>query len=307
MATREQIDATYNYQDEIFRLSFGEMASITCAMYDGDFTKTLEQAQADKNTHILEGLDYRPGFRVLDIGCGWGSVLDAVRRSEGRGVGITLSSSQATACRRNGLDVYVMDWKDMSAGTFGPFDAVISLGAFEHFCSVEEHLTGRQDLIYRSFFRLCYELLPPGGRLYLQTMLWGVEPPKYSRISIHAPKNSREYILAVLEKYYPGSWLPNNVDQIGAAARPYFQMLSKKNGRLDYIQTLNEFDRKLRRLSVRKLYCAAKFVPSALWDRDFRYKLISAWRNYNRECFVQGIMDHERMIFERVAEPSGEH
>jgi len=63
MATQKEIDSTYNYMDEIFRLTFGEMADITGAMYNGDFSKTLEQAQK-KQTRIHNGrFRYNKGFQ----------------------------------------------------------------------------------------------------------------------------------------------------------------------------------------------------------------------------------------------------
>ncbi len=53
------------------------------------------------------------------------------------------------------------------------FDAVASLGAFEHFCSPDDYQAGRQEEIYRDLFARVSSLLPPGGRFYLQTMVFG--------------------------------------------------------------------------------------------------------------------------------------
>ena len=94
MATGRQIEATYDYLDEVWRLSLGDRADITCAFFDGDYGKTLERAQADKHRYILDGVRFRPGMRVLDVGCGWGGLLDTVRRRGGTGVGLTLSPRQ---------------------------------------------------------------------------------------------------------------------------------------------------------------------------------------------------------------------
>ena len=71
MATQTEIADTYDYMDEIFRLSLGESADITGAMYNGDFSLTLEQAQKQKHEYILNGINFKPGDKVLDIGCGW--------------------------------------------------------------------------------------------------------------------------------------------------------------------------------------------------------------------------------------------
>jgi cyclopropane-fatty-acyl-phospholipid synthase len=52
MATQQEMEATYNYMDEIFRLSLGETGDLTCAMYNGDLSKTLAQAQRDKHAYV---------------------------------------------------------------------------------------------------------------------------------------------------------------------------------------------------------------------------------------------------------------
>jgi cyclopropane-fatty-acyl-phospholipid synthase len=298
MATPEQIEWTYDYQDEICRLSLGRVPSITCAMYDGDTSKTLEQAQEEKNRYILEAVRFRPGFRVLDVGCGWGAVLDAVRRGGGHGVGVTLSPRQAAACRACGLDAHVLDWRAMVPDTFGRFDAVVSLGAFEHFCTPEEYQAGEQEAVYRRYFRLCHDLLPPGGRMFLQTMLWGKKVPGVNEVRLDAPVGSDEYVLASLAKYYPGSWLPANLTQIATCAAPWFRLVSSKNGRRDYIETLLQFRRRVWRPSLPKLWCALKLLPRFLRDHDFRLAIRSFMSGHNRECFIRNIMDHERIVFE---------
>lgn len=299
MATLEQIQATYDYLDDIVRLDMGEFGEVTCALYDGDFSKTLEQAQQDKHAYILTGIRFVEGFRVLDVGCGWGPFLKTVKDRGGRGVGVTLSPKQAAACRRNGLDVHLMDWKSVDPETFGPFDGIVSVGAFEHFCSVDEYLSGAQEQVYGSFFSRCRLLLPSGGRLYLQTMTWGRNAPTYKDISLSARKGSNEYILAVMQRAYPGSWLPAGEEQIERCAAPYFRLVSRKNGRLDYIETMNQWDR-VWKWSARKLTPALKMLPNFLTDADFRYKLESLRDGNNKVCFIREVMDHQRLVFEAI-------
>ena len=69
MATRADMEFTYSLIDRIFRLSLGEMADFSGAKYDGDFTLTLEEAQARKHEYIVEQIGIGPGRRVLDLGC----------------------------------------------------------------------------------------------------------------------------------------------------------------------------------------------------------------------------------------------
>src|SRR5437867_12019562 len=152
MADRDDLEFTYSLIDRIFRLSLGELADFSGAKYDGDFSLSLEEAQRRKHEYVAEQIGIGPGRRVLDLGCGWGPLLDFTRRRGGTGVGITLSSAQAAACRRHGLDVRLYDARLLTRDSFGSFDAVASLGAFEHLCSPDEHRAGRQAELYRRLF-----------------------------------------------------------------------------------------------------------------------------------------------------------
>lgn len=304
MANQRQICETYNYMDEIFRMTFGENADITCAMYNGDFSKSLEQAQFDKHEYILNALNVRENSTLLDIGCGWGPLLRKVKERKANGIGLTLSTKQADSCKTQGFQVYVKDWKEISTDSeFKKFDAIASVGSFEHFCSIEEYLTERQEEIYKKFFQFCHDRLPHGGRLYLQTMMWGKNAPSYRDISLKAEWGSNEYIIAVLEKFYPGSWLPYGEGQIVKIAAPYFKVVLLNNGRKDYIETMNEWSKKINKFSFNKLMKVLSLLPDFIKDKDFRYKIESLifLGGYNKECFVREVMDHQRIVFERLS------
>ena len=96
----------------------------------------------------------------MDIGCGWGPVLNHLRKIKAKGTGITLSQGQYEACKSKGFDVYIHNYRDLTPDTFGKFDAVISVGAFEHFCSIEEYKNGLQEKVYGDFFKTVADLLP---------------------------------------------------------------------------------------------------------------------------------------------------
>ena len=298
MASQKEIGLAYNYLSEILRLTYGENFDYSCAMYNGDFSMSLEDAQANKHAYILNNLNFQPDQRVLDVGSGWGPVLAAVRRAGGHPVGITLSTKQVEVCRKNGFEVYLQDWKDMTFDTFGRFDGLVSVGSFEHFCSMEEYRNGRQDQIYDRFFKLCRGLLPEQGRLYLQTMMWGKNVPKYEDISVSRKKGSDGYLVAVLAKFYPGSWLPFGEEQIIRCAEPYFRVVSLNNGRTDYLETMKQWGR-VWEFSFPKLWAAMKMMTTVFRDREFRYKLEEVWNGYQRQCFERGIIDHQRMVLER--------
>jgi len=299
MASRQEIESTYNYMDQLFRLTYGECADISAAMFNGDFSKTLEEAQRDKHEYILDNIHCEAKSRILDVGCGWGPILNAIRNRGAKGVGVTLSTKQMEACKHNDFEVYIKDWREMTADTFGMFDGLTCVGAFEHFCSAAEYLAGQQEAIYQKFFELCHSLLPEGGRLYLQIMMWGKNAPKYEEISLNAPKDSAGYILAVLEKFYPGSWLPAGEEQVLRVAAPYFKPISLNNGRKDYIETFERWS-SVWDFSLPKLWVGLKTLRYAFVDQDFSYRVRSLRNGYNKECFKREIMDHQRIVFEKV-------
>lgn len=300
MGTQAQMEATYNYMDEYFRLSLGENADIDGAWFDGDYSKTLEQAQEDKHEYVLQMLHFRPGARILDIGSGWGPFLKAAKERGGHAVGLTLSTKQAEACRRGGHEVYIKDWKDVTVDTFGKFDGIVCIGAFEHFCSKEEFDAGKQEEIYEHFFRLCHDLLPEDGRVYLQTASWGRNAPKFEDISVKAKKGSNEYVVAYLMRFYEGTWPPLSKEQLVRVASPYLKLISSKNGRKDYIETLNQWGKRNYAFSFPKLIAFVKMMRYFLIDPNFRYKLHCLLGGYSKVGFRREIFDHERIFFEKI-------
>ena len=173
MAEREDIDFSYTLTDRVIRLALGELADFSGAKYDGDYSLTLEQAQRRKHDYVADQIGSGPGQSVIDLGCGWGGLLNYIRSRGATGVGLSLSSAQVAACRRHGLDVHLQDARKVTRERFGAFDAAARLGAFEHFCSPDDYRAGRQEDVYQDFFARVASLLPVGGRFYLQTMVFG--------------------------------------------------------------------------------------------------------------------------------------
>jgi cyclopropane-fatty-acyl-phospholipid synthase len=298
MADRDDVEFTYSLIDRVFRLSLGELADFSGAKYDGDFTLTLEQAQRRKHEYVDEQIGIGPGRRVLDLGCGWGPLLDFVRSRGADGVGVTLSSAQAAACRRHGLDVHLQDARLVTAASFGLFDGVASLGAFEHFCSPEEHRAGRQDEIYRDLFARVANLLPEGGRLYLQTMAFGRNMIPLDEVDLGAPRHSDAWYLALMGRQFPGSLLPLGEQQIARAAAPHFRLASSMSGRLDYIETIRQWRARFAAPSVRKTLLKLRLLPRWLSSEDFRLAFTSGV-SANSVCFERELLDHHRLVFER--------
>jgi len=298
MASREQIDFTYSLTDRVFRLSLGELADFSGAKYDGDFSLSLEQAQRRKHEYVAEQIGIERGRRVLDLGCGWGPLLAFIRARGAVGLGVTLSEAQCIACQRHDLDVHLYDARRLDSTSFGRFDAVASLGAFEHFCSPDEYRAGRQQDTYRGIFERVASILPVGGRFYLQTMVFGRNMIPLEQVDVHAPRDSDAFVLALMERQFPGSWLPSGLAQIVRCAQPSFRLISSSNGRLDYIHTIEQWNARIGARSLKKSLLKLRLVPRWLRSADFRLAFTSGV-SANRVCFERDLLDHYRLVFEK--------
>jgi cyclopropane-fatty-acyl-phospholipid synthase len=150
----------YDVSNRFYELVLGPSMAYTCAVYPSA-EATLEEAQEEKFDLVARKLDLQPGMRLLDVGCGWGSmVMHAARQYGVRALGVTLSLEQAQWAQRaieeaglSGLaEVRHMDYRDVSESGF---DAVSSIG-------LTEHIGGEQLPAYTHHL---LERLRPGGRL----------------------------------------------------------------------------------------------------------------------------------------------
>ena len=301
MANKADLDFTYTTIDEIFRLSMGETADYSGAKYDGDFTMSLEQAQWKKNKFIADSLNIDKNSKVLDMACGWGPFSHYITREiKASSIGLTLSEGQAKACQKNGLKVYVKDCRYIKPEDFGTFDAIACIGGLEHFCSIEEWRKGNQEKIYSDFFKTLNDLLPKGGRFYMQTMTFSKNMIEYEDMDIKAKRGSPAHVMALMVKEFPGSWLPYGPQMVIRNAKPHFKLISKSSGRLDYIETISQWRKRFRKFNLRKYWLYLSLVPRFLRDSEFRHQVSVFNISPNKICFEKEIMDHYRMVFEKL-------
>ncbi len=212
---------------------------------------------------------------------------------------MTLSSAQEKACRRHGLDARIHDARQVDADTFGAFDAVASLGAFEHFCSPEEYDAGQQEEVYRRFFERVAGVLPDGGRFYLQTMTFGRNMIPMEEVDIEAERDSDAWYVALMGRQFPGSLLPFGKEQIAGCAEPDFRLVAATSGRLDYIETIRQWRQRFAARSFRKSLVKLRLVPRWLTSADFRLAFTSGV-SANSVCFERELLDHYRLVFEKT-------
>lgn len=301
MANKQDLDFTYSTIDEIFRLSMGETGDYSGARYDGNFSMSLEEAQLAKHKFIADSLNITQGSKVLDMACGWGPFSRYITHERGAtSIGLTLSEGQAAACQKNGLNVLVQDCRYVKPEDFGKFDAITCIGGLEHFCSVEEWKEGKQEKIYSDFFKILNDLLDVGGRFYMQTMTFSKNMIDYEKFDIHARKGSAAYVCALMAKEFPGSWLPDGPEMVIGCARPYFKLISQSSGRLDYIETIGQWRKKFRKFNLKKYWLYLTLIPKFITNKEFRHQVAIFRVSPNRICFEQEIMDHYRLVFEKI-------
>jgi len=301
MAEKKDLDFTYSTIDEIFRLSMGETGDYSGAKYDGDFSMSIEEAQKAKHKFIADSLHIKKGSKVLDMACGWAPFTNyIVKEREAKSIGLTLSQGQADACQKNGFNVVVKDCRYIKPEDFGMFDTITCIGGLEHFCSVEEWQKGNQEKVYSDFFKTLYNLLPIGGRFYMQTMTFSKNMIDFDKLDVNADKESTAYIMALMVKQFPGSWLPYGPEMVIRNAEPHFKLISKSSGRLDYIETIGQWRKKFRKFSLKKYWLYLSLIPRYISDKEFRHLVAIFKVSPNRVCFEREVMDHYRFVFEKI-------
>ena len=173
----EAVRHHYDLSNAFYRLVLGPSMVYSCAYFE-DPDETLERAQERKLDLICRKLMLGPDQRLLDVGCGWGSLaLHAARHYGAEVVGITLSEPQADFARERAAELglerqvrfEVADYRELSAGRF---DKIASVGMFEH--------VGQAQLT--DYFDRLRRLLAPGGLL----LNHGI-----GRLSPHRPETDR--------------------------------------------------------------------------------------------------------------------
>jgi cyclopropane-fatty-acyl-phospholipid synthase len=202
----------YDTGNDLFEAMLDKRMVYTCGCWEG--VDNLDDAQKKKLEIICEKLRLQSGQKLLDIGCGWGSLAKyAAENYDVTITGLTVSREQQQLARERceGLPVEILlqDYREMNV----QFDRIVSLGMFEH--------VGVKN--YRTYMRVANRCLKDGGIFVLNTI--------GGNISV---RNTDPWI----EKYiFPNSMVPS-IRQIGLAIEGLFVMEQWDNYGLDYDRTL---------------------------------------------------------------------
>ncbi|MBV9641038.1 MAG: class I SAM-dependent methyltransferase [Mycobacteriaceae bacterium] len=228
----EEIQAHYDLSDDFFGAFQDPSRTYSCAFFERE-DMTLEEAQMAKIDLALGKLDLQPGMTLLDVGCGWGSVMKrAVEKHDVNVIGLTLSKNQSAYCQRvlAGMDsarsrqVFLRGWEEFDE----PVDRIVSIEAFEAFPKER----------YAAFFETCYRILPIGGRMVLQTIM-GHPLRRWPEMGIPITMTDLKFMRFIAKEIFPGGAVPCDEDIIKYSRGAGFSVEQKQLLDEHYVHTLD--------------------------------------------------------------------
>jgi cyclopropane-fatty-acyl-phospholipid synthase len=202
----------YNLGNILFQNMLDKYMTYSCAYWKD--ANTLDQAQEAKLKLICDKIYLKSGMTLLDVGCGWGSLMKyAAQKYGAKCIGITLSQDQvelgSKLCEGLPIEIELKDYRDIR----GKYDRIVSVGMIEH--------VGSKN--YKTFFKIMHDCLKDDGLFLLHTI--GTLNPK----TANADPWTDKYI-------FPGGELPT-VQRIAKAAEGLFVMEDWHNFGIDYSKT----------------------------------------------------------------------
>jgi cyclopropane-fatty-acyl-phospholipid synthase len=268
-AARHNVHRHYDLGNAFYKLWLDEALVYTCA-YFPSADATLEEAQVAKMDRVCRKLCLRPGERVVEAGCGWGSLALFMAKRYGATVRAFNVSSEQIAYARDraaeeGLTGRVEFVADDYRNVRGEYDAFVSIGMLEH--------VGSPD--FATFGRVIDGALKPHGRGLLHFI--GRDRP--------SPLNPW-----ILKRIFPGAYPPTLGEVLEAIFEPHrFSVLDVENLRPHYSRTLEHW---------RRRFTASVDQVAAMFDQPF----VRAWQLYlagSQAAFTTGTMQLFQVVFAR--------
>jgi len=271
----KEVRKHYDLGNDFYSLWLDSSMTYSCAFFSSK-DQSLEEAQAEKRNIIYEKLQLTDGDKLLDIGCGWGSIiLEVPKLYNIETVGITLSKNQYEYIKskiemedlKDKVRVYLMHYEDLPR--LGErFNKVVSVGMFEHVGK------GR----HRTFFKVVNKIIQDGGIFLLHT------------IGKVLPETQSEWI----RKYiFPGGYTPALTEILQATKGLGFNLIDIDNWRLHYYRTLKEWRRRFyqHREKVIQKYGEEFFRMWELYLTSSAVSFLTASNHLFQLLFSKGVVN----------------
>jgi len=263
--SKDNIAAHYDLGNAFYKLWLDDTMTYSSAIFDGK-TNSLEAAQRQKYTHVLDAAEVKKGSKVLEIGCGWGGFAEEAAKRGADVHGITLSQEQLAFANKRLADaklddkakMYFEDYRD----TKGLFDAIASIEMIE--AVGEPH--------WPTYFKTLFNRLKPGGAAAIQgiTIL---------ESNFDAYRNGVDFI----QRYvFPGGMLLTKDIMREQSAKAGLLLEKIECFGLSYAETLRQW-------RVRFEAAWPKIMPLG-FDERFR-KLWTLYLCYCEAGFAEGLID----------------
>ncbi|WP_172799498.1 cyclopropane mycolic acid synthase family methyltransferase [Mycobacterium sp. IS-3022] len=256
----EDVQAHYDISNDFFGLFQDPTRTYSCAFFERD-DMTLEEAQVAKIDRALGKLDLQPGMTLLDVGCGWGSVMKrAIETYDVNVVGLTLSRNQC-ALGQQILDAVETDrsrrvllkgWEEFDE----PVDRIVSIEAFEAWPKSK----------YKAFFDTCYRLMPADGRMVLQTIM-GHPLKRWPEMGIPIVMSDLKFMRFIAKEIFPGGAVPCDEDVYEYAGNAGFTVEELDTMTPHYVRTLDTWAQKLEAAKDQAIAVTSQEV----YDRYMKY------------------------------------
>ncbi len=236
-STQAEIDQSYSVSNDFFELWLDKNMHYTCAVFEND-DQSLEDAQENKARFLYELAEMDETKTILDIGCGWGSMIDvATRLGVKRADGITLSTEQVEWCHRRNIEnarFILCDYAEYEPEE--KYDGLVSICMIDHLCSPKQAREKQAVNIYREYFNRCAEWVEPGGTFAFQAILTDKLPRK---------RKDLEDLAFTADVIFPGGRNPR-LEELIMALRPKWEVEGLWMRRMHYRRTTNEWWNRLK-------------------------------------------------------------
>jgi len=225
--SRKNIHAHYDLGNAFYELWLDGTMNYSSALFEGDYSQKMEDAQRAKIRRALRMTDVDIGSHVLEIGCGWGALAEMATLDFGASVtGITLSAEQLifakdrmTAIGKSAqTDLRLQDYRDIDDG---PYDAI---------CSIEMIEAVGQEY-WPTYFKTLGKLLKPGGKACIQSIV--IDDALFDRY-----EKSTDFIQQYI---FPGGCLPSPMAFRKQARIAGFEVIDELRFGADYAETLKRW------------------------------------------------------------------